>query len=304
MDPQFADDRAFFHENGYVVIDNAFSEEDLQAFKVSLNGIIKLAVAKAAKQNPSIELPPLKLGNELDEGIITLDRVNPEYVSFVQRIISRSAEFLKLCSNPHLTQLIKALLDMPEDLPLYFTSNGVVFTNPENENRERANFEIDWHLDTFFTIPKSRFIQLWAPLYHDATEEIGTLMVCPGSNKIDPYQRKQRFNPDIGYNNQYYLEPEEIEPYQPRSIELKLGQLLIFDGRTFHRSGQNTSNHVRCTLLALAHHTGKDEFVPLTTLYKYHGLTPEAHFYQIYNDERAKEHMYDHAVSKELMGGV
>lgn len=304
MDARFADDKAFFDENGYIVIDDAFSKEDLQAFKVSLNGLVKLAVTKAARCNPNLELPSLNAGDELDQGIIALDKVSPEYVSFIQRTIARSAEFLKLCSNPRVTELIKVLLDMPQDLPLYLTSNGVVFTNPQKEDRKRANFEIDWHLDTFFTIPKSRFIQIWAPLYHDSTEEIGTLMVCPGSNKIDPYQRKQRFNPDFGYNNQYYLEPEEVKPYQPHSIELKLGQLLIFDGRTIHRSGQNISNHVRCTLLGLAHHTGKDEFVPLTALYKYHALTPEAHFYQLYNDEQAKEHMYDHAVSKELMGGV
>ncbi len=304
MDTRFSNDKAFFDENGYVVVNDAFSKEDLQAFKASLNGLIKLAIEKAERCNLNLELPTLEVGNELDQGVIALDRLNPEYVSFIQRTVSRSAEFLKFCSNVYITQLLKVLLDMPPDLPLYLTSNGVVFTNPEKENRNRANFEIDWHLDTFFTIPKSRFIQIWAPLYHDATENIGTLMVCPGSNKIDPCQRKQKFNPDSGYNNQYYLEPQEIKPYQPRSIELKLGQLLIFDGRTIHRSGQNISNHVRCTLLGLAHHTGKDEFVPLTALYKYHGLTPEAYFYQLYNDEQAKEHMYDHAVSTELVGGV
>src|SRR5690606_33220613 len=129
----------------------------------------------------------LEEGNELDQGIIALDRINPEYVSFIQRTIARSAEFLRFCANPRVTQIVKTLLGMPQELPLYLTSNGVVFTNPNDESRKTTNFEIDWHLDTFFTIPKSRFIQLWAPLYHDATEEIGTLIVCPGSNHVDPY---------------------------------------------------------------------------------------------------------------------
>ena len=295
--------KSFFDEHGYVVVDNAFLMEDLITFKKNLDSLIRLCIKRASTSH-SFLLPTELSAINLDLGIKLLDAIDPAYVSFIQRTISRSSEFLEFCSNRKIRDLIKFLLEMPGELPLYLTSNGVVFTNPYDEEVKTTNFNIDWHLDTFYTIPKSRFIQWWMPLYHNAVEEIGTLMVCPGSNKVNPYEVKQIFDPSLDYNNQYYVEKDEVEKYNPISVEVKLGQILIFDGKTIHRSGINQSKNVRCTMLGLCHHVAKDDFIPITAPYKYHGLTPEAHFAEIYGDEQARKRAYDHAASNKPLGGI
>lgn len=288
-------DREFFNQNGYIVIDKVFRKKDINKFKLALDYLIEQTLHRVRPYDKEFFF---------DICLKELVNINPLYISYIQRVMSRTPEFLRLSSNENIAILIKYLLGISSNSPLYITSNGVVFTSPKAIKNNLTNFEIDWHLDTFYTIPKSRFIQIWAPLYHDADSKIGTLTLCPGSNKIEPCLVKQKYDPSLPYNNQYYVDPLEIMKYKPTSIDVKLGQLLIFDGRTIHSSGINLSKHFRCTLLGLYHDTRLDEFNPLTIHYKYEKLTPEEYFYQTYNDTNAKNHAYDHAVEKELAGGV
>ena len=199
---------------------------------------------------------------------------------------------------------MRDLLDLPEDSPLYLLSNGIVFTNPnDGENKRSSNFELEWHKDTFFTIPKSRFVQFWGPVVNDSAEDIGTLMVCPGSHKHG--NGKQRINTDISFNHRFCMAEGEVEKYDHVSVSLELGELMIFDGYLIHASGQNISDKVRMTMIGLCHDASREECEPVSTHYLYHGKTPEQWFYEEYGDESAKKIMFDQlAPSGEPVGGV
>ena len=45
-------------------------------------------------------------------------------------------------------------------------------------------------------------------------------------------------------------------------MELKLGQLLFFDSRLIHRSGENISKEVRYSLVGINHNLDNEFFVP------------------------------------------
>jgi ectoine hydroxylase-related dioxygenase (phytanoyl-CoA dioxygenase family) len=296
-------DKNQFLEEGYTVIKNAFSKEDLTAFRKTFQKIVGSVLTRAAKAYP--QLKSAQVGENCDEGLLALRYTNPEYVSVVQRLISRSPEFFRLSSAPKVFAIIRQLIDVSEDSPLYLLSNGVVFTNPDDsENKRSSNFELVWHQDTFFTIPRSRYVQFWGPLTHNFTEEIGTLKVCPGSHK-DGYG-KQFIHTDISFNHRYSTALEDVEKYQHVSVNLELGELMIFHGQLIHASGNNVKqNHVRTTILGLCHDASRDECVPVSTHYKYHGQTPEAWFYEVYGDEKAKEIMFEQAAEVgEPIGGV
>lgn len=101
------------------------------------------------------------------------------------------------------------------------------------------------------------------------------------------------------------MDPESIQEAEEKSIEVKLGQALIFDYRLAHRSGENTSDHVRCTMLGLMHNVSNPDFLPVSTHYAYHGLTPEAYFAEIFDSEDARKIAHEQAApTGEPKGGV
>jgi len=295
-------EKSFFEENGYCVFNNIFTKDEILDFKVALNSLIDLLLKKALSKHDYNQLK-FTTDSLLDQGIPLLDKINPSYIPYIQRVISRSPEFLVLSSNKKASTIVKDLLEVPKNQALYLTSNGVVFTSPSSQTRNASKFETEWHLYTFYTMPKSKFIQLWAPLYHDSSHEIGTLKFAAMSHKKDPLQFNQKFDPNKGYNNQYYIEAKDIEGFDKVSIPVTLGQLLVFDGRTVHSSGLNHSSKVRCTLLSLCHDIANEDFEPLKVLYKY-GYTPEQWYQDTYQDELSKEHLHDHSTEKTPDGGV
>lgn len=236
----------FFHEHGYIIVD-AINAQDLNAFQASLSNTISIYL----KKNSLPQLTPAKQFNfkeQCDYGLSILRSINPDYSLAIQAVISRTPEFYKLCSNKIIMNTARNLLTLAKNSSLYLTNNGIIFTNPNDSNNHRScNIELDWHKDTFFTIPKSRFVQIWVPLLHDASPEIGTLQVCPGSHLAGI--GKQKMHMSVQYDHRFTMDKQEISQYVPQELQVRLGQALIFDGRLIHRSGKNISTHIRSTML-------------------------------------------------------
>lgn len=268
----------FFQEQGYIIFD-AVSPEDLAAFKASLHSIILLYLNNYAL-GKSLPDKQLTLEEQCDHGLATLRAANPDYPLAVQAAISRSPEYYRLCSNPQIMGIVRDLLVL-EHSPLYFTNNGIIFTNPNDSSNQRScNIEISWHKDTFFTIPKSRFLQIWIPVLHDATPEIGTLQVCPGSHLAGI--GKQHINLGAQYDHRFTMDMDEVSQYTPKDLPVKLGQALVFDGRLIHRSGKNTSKQIRTTMIGMVHDVSCRDFAPLYVDYHYSKQTPEDYFYEVF----------------------
>ena len=282
-----------FSHDGYLIVENAFTKDDLLAFKKCLLRIIQIALNK---YNISFsERKEISIAEKCDRGLIALRMANPDYPLFVQACISRSPEYYRLCSSSKIVHYLQRLYSSAEDSPIYSTNNGIIFTNPNDSlNQRSSNIEIEWHKDTFYTVPKSHFLHTWAPVLHHATESIGTLQVCPGSHKEG--LGMQLINPKAAYDHRYIVDPASITKYQPLSIEVKLGQALIFDGRLIHRSGKNISQHVRCTLIGLNHAVTNPNFQPLSVSYSYTNQTPEAYFYEIFKDDKAVPLLHEQAL--------
>ena len=280
-----------FKDAGYVIIDDAFTQEELDNFRKTLHYSICNILERAATKHPALkntlkEIISTDSANNCDKGLLALRYADPTLVSVVQRFISRSPEFYKLCSSSVMTQALRAVMELSTHAPLYFLSNGIVFTNPDDsDNLRSSNFELDWHQDTFFTIPRSPYIQFWGPVLHDSDTDIGTLILCPGSQK-EGYG-KQRIHPELSFNHRFSMAEGEVDKYTHVPANLKLGQMLIFHGQLIHASGDNTSQHVRTTLLGLCHNASSEHCNPVSTEYRYYGQTPEAWFYEVYQDDKA-----------------
>jgi ectoine hydroxylase-related dioxygenase (phytanoyl-CoA dioxygenase family) len=298
----FQQKSAQFQSDGYAIFDDLFPKEDFLAFRCVLKVVIREALNRAKNQGE--EIPQLTPGCEIEEGLIVLRKINPSFAAFVQRVISRSPEFFRLSSNPEVAKATRSLLGLKENSPLYLLSNGVILTFPNDAaNKTSSNFALAWHKDIFFTIPKSQYVHIWVPLLYDATLEIGTLKVIPGSHKEGI--GKQKIDINTAYNYRYSLDPESVKEVEAKSVEVKLGQALIFDYRLAHRSGENISDRVRCTMLGLMHNASNPDFLPVSTHYAYYGQTPEAYFAEIFDNEDARKIALEQAAPVgEPKGGV
>jgi hypothetical protein len=92
----------------------------------------------------------------------------------------------------------------------------------------------DQHQDYAYNIGSENSLTVWIPL-QDTDAETGALMVAPKSHLKGIYPNKKGIiSPDYKF---------DFEP-----IEVKLGQLLIFNQKLVHKSGVNTSNKIRFSI--------------------------------------------------------
>lgn len=296
-------DKSQFIEQGYTIIHNALPKEDLANFKAAFLRILMRILKEASKKHPHLQ--DIRIDNEGDEALLALRYTDPNYVAMVQRLISRTPEFFRLSSTPQLFHAVRDCMQLDTESPLYLLSNGIVFTNPSDKaNKRSTNFDLPWHKDTFFTIPENFFVQFWGPVIHPSTEEIGTLVVCPGSHK-DGYG-KQCVDTEVSFSHRYTMAPGEEKKYSPVPVELELGELLIFHGDLMHGSGiNNTTNKIRTTILGICHDASRQACVPVSTHYKYHGRTPEQWYYELYKDDKVKPIIDEQLAEEgEPIGGI
>lgn len=261
-----------YHENGYIVIDNAFSPDATDVFKESVRQIIRFQCTKAKKQNHNF--PDIQVGEEFDKGIMSLEEQDHQYIADISDFIDMTPELLHLSSSPKLKSATQQLLDLSPNAPIYITNCGIVLAMPED-----TNYSYGWHKDTFYTLPESDYIQLWAPLIENSIKEIGTLKVCIASHKRG--WQDQYAIADVPNRHRYRVKEDVVQSYEQIDVEMQVGQVLLFHPGLAHRSGDNTSNRPRFSIVSVYHNLQNEKIRPMRRGYRFQGKTPEDYFLEL-----------------------
>jgi len=277
-----------FGRDGFVILDDIISSQDIMDFQKSFFNILKRIVQeeKTKKVAPSRLIYDCENCNYLLKEIYSQ---HPNRITDIQRLASRLPEFFRISSGKALINTIKALMKKEDDLPLYPLSNVVVFEFPQilrtDNESQTSNFHTNWHDDTFWTIPQSKFIHIWIPLLNSVTSELGPLEVCPGSHKCGA-QHQYEFHPDASYNYRYGINSDYVKQFKTQSLNVQLGQVLLFGKELIHRSGTNISDSlVRMTMLGLFHDASNVTCIPGTPSLKFRKKTPEQWYYERFDDK-------------------
>ncbi len=250
-----------FNENGFIIIDNFFNLEELSDFENSLQHLITTNLEKASKIYSGISIDEFK-NSIFDEGLIKLEELDHQYVADIYDTICQVPEFLRLITKKESTDYINQLLNRDPKNPLYTFTCRCRIDPPNNDSRKTK-----WHQEVFYTIPKSNFLQTWAPLVGDANTRNGTIQVCVGSHKEGI--AKQSWDMEKGGANPFVIDENIVKKYEIIDVEMKKGQFMIFNSRLFHRSGKNTSNKVRYSLVGMYHDVDNLNFEPPILTFKY-----------------------------------
>lgn len=266
---------AHYKENGFVVLD-VFPKEELSEFTEAMRILIRAALHRASHVSPHL-LEKVPIGQEFDLGMFLLEEIDHVYQSDIYDSVPLMPEFLRLSVNKKKCAYIAQVLGVPPTHPVYCSIIRCRL-NPPGPDK----FTYDWHQELFHTIPESNFVQTFAPLIHDATTEIGALQIRVGSHK-------KIFEQRYHHTESKYVVPvltirdELLQPYKPISVEMKLGQVLLFNGTLVHKSGTNTSKYMRYSMVGTYHDMYKPEFRPMKPAFTFKGKTPEAWFQECFS---------------------
>lgn len=292
------EDKIFFEENGYVVVNLFKNLEVLNKFEDQIKNTAKIIL-----KNNSLFLYEKYLHHDnISEILIGVKEEFPLFINKLQRAIIRSPEYFQLATHNLIIAAFRDMFGKDKESPIYMLSNGVIFTYPNDDRKVASNIKLDWHTDLFYTIPRSRFMHVWMPLFQANNKNNGSLVVCKGSHKSKVHQHI--INPDDSYNYRYIVDKKEVSKYEEVHIEVQRGEFLLFHSNLIHRSGDNSSGNVRITLIGLYHDVDNLNFEPVSTIYKYNKETPEAYFAETFQSAEAKKLSKQFAAKEEPEGGV
>ncbi len=214
------DDRAFYAENGYLLVENAVSPEVLGR----LREITAELIEKSRSVSESNDAYELDAGHSPDSPRLTRIKLPHR----------RHPYFWELLRTSRITEVLTDLLG----------PDTTLLTSKLNTKAPGGGAAVEWHQDWAFYPHTNDDLLAFGLMLEDVTEENGPLMVVPGSHK----------GPVLSHHaNGVFC--GAIDPGDPlfaraRIVTLtgKAGSMTVHHARTLHGSAPNRSDRARMIL--------------------------------------------------------
>jgi phytanoyl-CoA hydroxylase len=211
--------RAFYDDQGYVIIEDFLNKTELGSLLGALDALVEEKARALDKDQGDFNL-------EKKTGHMQGEAVGAGILRKIQSIVDHCPAFAELAQ-------CQRLLDLVEDLigpTIYYHSSKLMFKPAKHGGIK------PWHQDyAYWASTKPEQVTCWLPL-DDATPENGCMQLIPGSHKWGLIKHHQP-EPQIDLKNV----PQEKVLVAP----MKAGSLLCFHVLTLHYSGPNRSDRSR-----------------------------------------------------------
>lgn len=208
---------AQFHQQGYLVIDHAFTPDEV---KGGIDGLLHL-LSGAKPDYTGVMYEQAALGRDLEE---MPAEVRQDYVRKFMWFVDHEPRLHALAYHPRLIGLVTRLMGEP---PLLFQDMALL--KPPSIGREKP-----WHQDhAYFDLPLETLVMgVWVAL-DEATTENGCMVINPGSHRQGPvihFKRRDWQICDTNVNNARAL-----------AVPLEPGGCLLFHSLIHHGTPTNRS---------------------------------------------------------------
>ena len=231
-------------DNGYVVLRDFFPKNILERFKNSLSGHIINQLNKHNLKN---------FKDPLNNGLIELNKIRADKnkldsVQIIYNTVRKLPELFELMSDEKLLTVIKRLSGLDAINPNLSPYIWEAFCriDPPKDN----TYDLKWHQESYFTLPNSNSVQLWAPMINDVSlEETGTISAIKKS-----HLRGELTHSIVRHNENYISESIKDEKIQTNdrdheNFSLKVGDVLLFHENLIHKTINNKGKKVRYTMI-------------------------------------------------------
>ena len=260
-----------FDENGFAVLKNHLPKDILQQFNSEFKSLLSSYLKKTGQKIKDINSEHFH-----SDAILILEEYDHSFVAEVYDAIFQTPSFLQLVSCKEMVNPVRKILSK-KNIALYGYTNRCRIDPPVDNRRTYG-----WHQEVFYTIPKSELLQTWGPLIHPTTVENGTLTLALGSHKEGV--AKQTWKEEKGRAVQIIVDDDIVEKYEPVTLEMSVGDQLIFSPKLFHKSGNNVSPNVRFSFVGQYHDVDSENFKAPLVNFDFRGEDPRSYYYDYFKD--------------------
>jgi ectoine hydroxylase-related dioxygenase (phytanoyl-CoA dioxygenase family) len=206
---------AQFDRDGYVVLDNVFSEQEITGLKAEIQRVLGLG--------PN--------GAEVDADAVEGFRKHGVFVG----LAVSSPLFREAARNEKIVGVLRGII-----------GDHVVFLSDKVVYKDAATaFASPWHQDWPYWLGSHKF-SVWIAL-DAAAPENGCLKVVPGSHRRGEVAHAGA-DDGLGFNNR--LDVERLDESEAVPVAVGAGAAVIFHDLLFHASYPNTSGRDRWALIS------------------------------------------------------
>ena len=215
---------AQFHEQGFLIVENAFTAQEVQ---VALDGLFHL-LSGAVEEFDGIQYEQASAGVEVE-------RLPPEkkqdYVRKFMSFVDYDDRLHNFAHHPLLLALVERLIG---EAPVMFQSMALL--KPPRVGRDKP-----WHQDhAYFQFElEAKVVGCWIAL-DEATVENGCMVIAPGSHLQGPVVHFQR--------RDWQICDTDVDNSGALAVPLKPGGLLIFQSLLHHGTPPNRTAQRRRAL--------------------------------------------------------
>ncbi len=230
-----------YKNNGYVILKNFIDKEKLESLEQSIKAQI---LYHMNRHNLKIK------DTFVDYGIIEMNKIRKDKKNFdsiqvIYNLVRKLPELYKIIGDEKLIEKIRLLSGMESDQSPYIWENFLRIDPPHD-----STFDLNWHQESYFTLPNSNSVQLWSPVINQVSlKNTGTMCALKESSRLgeithniikkNGYIHEGIFDDDIKD-----LKLEELH------FELSPGDILLFNEHLVHKTIHNTGEKVRFTMVA------------------------------------------------------
>jgi hypothetical protein len=225
-----------FHEDGFVVVRDFFTTEELDPVCDEVAGLVD---DLARRLRHAGRIADDFAGAPFDERLTLLERAFPGAATLIHIGGVLGPALARLWETPRLLDLVEQLIG-PD-----IAGHPVWNLRAKTPNNPLAT--VPWHQDTAYMAAGSENTlqpTAWIPLV-DATERMGTLQVVRGGHRHG--LRRHRLENERGHPRSWYLyiPEDELPPGERVVCEMPRGSFLLFNQMVPHRSTENLSERIR-----------------------------------------------------------
>jgi ectoine hydroxylase-related dioxygenase (phytanoyl-CoA dioxygenase family) len=199
---------ARYQRDGYIVPDYQLSPDTVAKLQAMMQQIVR--------DNPTLLNQPIICPNVRNSGVQGLKVDNPE-------------GWMEVATDPHILDVMQTLIG--PDLILW--GSALFYKAP------RKGLPTPWHRDgRFFPIKPLETTSVWIAIY-DSVIENGCLRIIPGSH-VGRDLGLHLTQPTTSAILQEVLAESEYDESKAVDVELKAGQMVIFDVYTTHGANGNS----------------------------------------------------------------
>lgn len=229
-----------FHEQGFLRIPHFYSlEQDLIPIQKGIHDILQILLKAHQLQDFCTSFDP----EHFDAGYQALIAKDRRLGGVVYDAVKQIPAFIRLTAHPGYSALFQSL--RPQSLPgLASKGCGIRIDNPGE-----AQYQAPWHQDYLAQLKSPDGLVFWSPLL-SVSPEMGPVEFCIGSHQQGaiPVYSEQTGGQTGAYALRLQDEKQHLSQYVNAAPLSQVGDLIIIDFLTIHRSGTNLSTRSRWSL--------------------------------------------------------